>query len=97
MVICSPESFTERLHWVEKDFAKKCVLSIMEKPVSPSQVYMEHWSSTVLKKQFSSSSVFSQNKEVKVGSWLKHSPYRQFQRAQHIVSRLTTEKRGLFC
>ncbi|KAI5621787.1 hypothetical protein C0J50_18844 [Silurus asotus] len=77
---------TERLHWVEKDFAKKCVLSIMEKPVNPSQVYMEHWSSAVLKKQFSSSSVFSQNKEVKVGSWLKHSPYRQFQRAQGIVS-----------
>lgn len=79
----------EHLHWAEKDMAKKCVLSIMEKPVSPSQVYLEHWSSSVLKKPLSSSLIFPQNEEEKEETRLKHSSYRQFKRAQRIISTST--------
>ncbi|KAG7325879.1 hypothetical protein KOW79_010804 [Hemibagrus wyckioides] len=74
---------TEHLHWAEKDMAKKCVLRVMEKPVS--QVYVDRRSSSVLK----SSSVFLQKEEETEGKMLKHSPYRQFKRAQHIVSTST--------
>ncbi|KAF4080646.1 hypothetical protein AMELA_G00173720 [Ameiurus melas] len=77
---------TEHLHWAEKDRAKKCVLSVMEKTVSPSQVYVDHWSSSSLKIPFSSSLVFPQKEEDKEGKRLKHSRYRQFKRAQRIVS-----------
>ncbi|XP_060720821.1 putative tyrosine carboxypeptidase MATCAP2 [Tachysurus vachellii] len=75
---------TEHLHWAEKDMAKKCVLRVMEKPVS--QVYVGCWSSSVLKNPFSSSFVFPQKEEETEGKRLTHSPYRQFIRAQHIVS-----------
>ncbi|XP_060760013.1 putative tyrosine carboxypeptidase MATCAP2 [Neoarius graeffei] len=66
--------------------AKKCVLNVMEKPVSPSHMCMEHWSSSVLKNTFSSSLVFPQKDKEKEGMRLTHSPYRQFKRAQRIVS-----------
>lgn len=69
--------------------AKKCVLGIMEKPVSSSQVYVQHWSANVLMNQLSSSLVFPQNKEKNEGKALKHSPYRQFKRAQRVVSTST--------
>ncbi|KAF5892409.1 uncharacterized protein DAT39_017890, partial [Clarias magur] len=83
---------TEHLHWAEKDMAKKYVLSVMEKPISPGQVYVEHWPSSVLKNTFSRSSVFPQKEEEREGKRLKHSPYRQFKRAQRIVSTPTTHK-----
>lgn len=79
----------EHLHWAEKDMAKKCVLSVMEKSVNPSQMYVEHWASSVLKNPLSSSLVFPPNEEEKEGKRLKHSPYRQFKRAQRIVSTST--------
>ncbi|XP_016414366.1 uncharacterized protein KIAA0895-like [Sinocyclocheilus rhinocerous] len=43
---------TERLHWPEMEMSKSCVLSPMEKPVSPSQLHLERISSGVLKDLF---------------------------------------------
>uniref|UniRef100_A0A673KQX0 Si:dkey-222b8.4 n=1 Tax=Sinocyclocheilus rhinocerous TaxID=307959 RepID=A0A673KQX0_9TELE len=42
----------ERLHWPEMEMSKSCVLSPMEKPVSPSQLHLERISSGVLKDLF---------------------------------------------
>ncbi|TSK28301.1 hypothetical protein Baya_2488 [Bagarius yarrelli] len=69
--------------------ARKCVLRVMEKSVCPGRVYVENWSSSILKKNVSSSSVFNQKEEETVGNGLKHSPYIQFNRAQRISSAST--------
>ncbi|XP_028254915.1 uncharacterized protein KIAA0895 [Parambassis ranga] len=44
---------TERLHWPEVEMSKKYILNSADKPVSPSQVYLEKISSSVLKDLFS--------------------------------------------
>lgn len=77
---------TERLHWPETEMAKKCVLSPTEKPLSPSQLYLERWSPGVLKDLFGTSSynVILQNEEKEQIS-PKHSPYRRPKRAQHLI------------
>ncbi|XP_696417.4 putative tyrosine carboxypeptidase MATCAP2 isoform X1 [Danio rerio] len=43
---------TENLRWPEMETSKSCVLSPMEKPVSPSQLHLEHISSGILKDLF---------------------------------------------
>lgn len=68
---------------------RKRLLSAMEKPVRPSQVYVEHSSSRVLKKPQAISSVFTQNRKEKEGKTCKNSSYRQFKKGQHIVSTST--------
>ncbi|XP_044192326.1 uncharacterized protein KIAA0895 isoform X1 [Thunnus albacares] len=47
---------TERLHWPEVEMSKKYILNTADKPVSPSQVYLEKISSSVLKDLFSTGS-----------------------------------------
>lgn len=49
---CLCHLFPERLHWPELETSKMCLLSPTEKPVSPSQVYLEHRPSGVLKDLF---------------------------------------------
>ncbi|XP_071395060.1 putative tyrosine carboxypeptidase MATCAP2 [Centroberyx affinis] len=71
---------TERLHWPELEMSKKYVLNSTDKPVSPSQVYLEKISSHVLKDLFttgtSSYNVLLQAEEEERPS-PKHSPYRR--------------------
>ncbi|KAK5855491.1 hypothetical protein PBY51_005589 [Eleginops maclovinus] len=45
---------TERLHWPEVEMSKKYILNSADKVLSPSQVYLEKISSSVLKDLFSS-------------------------------------------
>ncbi|XP_056254440.1 putative tyrosine carboxypeptidase MATCAP2 [Seriola aureovittata] len=47
---------TERLHWPEAEMSKKYILNSADKVVSPSQVYLEKISSSVLKDLFSTGS-----------------------------------------
>ncbi|XP_074469777.1 putative tyrosine carboxypeptidase MATCAP2 [Sebastes fasciatus] len=47
---------TERLHWPEVEMSKKYILNSADKALSPSQVYLEKISSSVLKDLFSSGS-----------------------------------------
>ncbi|KAM8767586.1 uncharacterized protein KIAA0895-like isoform X1 [Acanthopagrus latus] len=47
---------TERLHWPEIEMSKKYILNSADKPLSPSQVYLEKISSDVLKDLFSTGS-----------------------------------------
>ncbi|KAM7383765.1 hypothetical protein PAMA_011223 [Pampus argenteus] len=47
---------TERLHWPEVEMSKKYILNTADNPVSPSQVYLEKISSSVLKDLFSTGS-----------------------------------------
>ncbi|XP_066531027.1 putative tyrosine carboxypeptidase MATCAP2 isoform X2 [Hoplias malabaricus] len=78
---------TERLHWPEMEMTKKCVLSPLETPLSPSQLYLERWSPGMLKNLFgtSSYSVILQNEEEDRQS-PKHFPYRRHKLTQHLVS-----------
>ncbi|TKS89057.1 hypothetical protein D9C73_022512 [Collichthys lucidus] len=47
---------TERLHWPEVEMSKKSILNSADKALSPSQVYLEKISSSVLKDLFSTGS-----------------------------------------
>ncbi|XP_017577028.2 uncharacterized protein KIAA0895 isoform X1 [Pygocentrus nattereri] len=78
---------TEQLHWPETEMAKKFVLSPSEKPLSPSQLYLERWSPGVLKDLFGTSSYngILQNEEEEHQS-PKGSPYRRPKRTQRLVS-----------
>ncbi|XP_072530785.1 putative tyrosine carboxypeptidase MATCAP2 isoform X2 [Salminus brasiliensis] len=79
----------ERLHWPETEMAKKRVLSPMEKPLSPSQLYLERWSPGVLKDLFGTSSynvILHNEEEEEPLSQPKHSPFRRPKRAQLHVS-----------
>ncbi|XP_054462158.1 putative tyrosine carboxypeptidase MATCAP2 [Anoplopoma fimbria] len=69
---------TERLHWPEVEMSKKYILNSADKALSPSQVYLEKISSTVLKDIFgtgsSSYNVLLQAEEKKNQ---KQSPYKR--------------------
>ncbi|KAG7500155.1 hypothetical protein JOB18_010576 [Solea senegalensis] len=47
---------TERLHWPEVEMSKKYILNSTDTPLSPSQVYLERISSSILKDLFSTGS-----------------------------------------
>ncbi|CAK6970098.1 putative tyrosine carboxypeptidase MATCAP2 [Scomber scombrus] len=72
---------TERLHWPEVEMSKKYVLNTADKPVSPSQVYLEKMSSSVLKDLFSSGSssynVLLQTEEEEEKKSPKPSPHKR--------------------
>ncbi|XP_051811726.1 uncharacterized protein KIAA0895 [Acanthochromis polyacanthus] len=71
---------TERLHWPEEEMSKKYILNYGGKAVSPSQVYLEKVSSTVLKDLLSAGSnsynVLLQAEEEEKKSQ-KQSPYKR--------------------
>ncbi|KAM6958960.1 putative tyrosine carboxypeptidase MATCAP2 [Aplochiton taeniatus] len=81
---------TEMLHWPELEQSKKCILSPTDKPVSPSQVYLEKLSSSVLKDIFttgtSSYNVLLQAEEEERQSPKRSPPFRRTKRPVRSVS-----------
>ncbi|XP_034401467.1 uncharacterized protein KIAA0895-like isoform X1 [Cyclopterus lumpus] len=69
---------TERLHWPEVEMSKKYILNSADKPLSPSQVYMEKISSSVLKDLFSTgTSSFNVLLQAEEKKNPKQSPYKR--------------------
>ncbi|XP_027143323.1 uncharacterized protein KIAA0895 isoform X3 [Larimichthys crocea] len=72
---------TERLHWPEVEMSKKSILNSADKALSPSQVYLEKISSSVLKDLFSTGSssynVLLQAEEEEDKKSPKQSPHKR--------------------
>ncbi|TRY90934.1 hypothetical protein DNTS_014457 [Danionella cerebrum] len=94
---------TERLHWPKMETSKNCVQSPMERPLSPSQLHLEHVSSGVLKDLFNTDSFHTLlNKDSEAQEIHKSSSLRCFKRVstethcqRHLPTLAPVTKHGL--